>query len=173
MSDTGAEVGIEPGPFSFSLSVTNGATADALKFAGYGYFISDYGLLGLSASSEHDTATNLRRVKNIFGGIHLGRFSLLGEVDRITDSDTEIEQEAALIEMNYLIAKGANLKITFEYLKPDLTQPAINQDRLSVVYEPFVNQFLQIRLGARNRRGPKQDPALNANLFFLEIHVIF
>jgi hypothetical protein len=173
VTDTGVELGVEPGPFTFSVAYTNGATQDNKKVAAYGYAISRHGMFGLSSSAEKDKPDNWRRVSNVFAGLYFGRTSWLFEVDRITDSSTDIEQEAALLELDLLIAKGANLKLTYEYLKPDVNDPAINRDRTSIVYEPFLNQFLQLRLGARKSAGPRTDNSLNSQRLFAELHVFF
>jgi hypothetical protein len=109
----------------------------------------------------------------VFAGLHFGRATILLELDRIHDSTSEAEQEAALTELNLLLLKGANLKITYEWLRPDVNVPELNRDRLSYVYEPFVTQFLQVRVGRRDLTGPREDNSLNALQHFVELHLIF
>ncbi|MFQ5550341.1 MAG: hypothetical protein ACE5FJ_03780 [Gemmatimonadales bacterium] len=156
--DQGVELGVEPGPLSVFLAVSNGAQgADennsgkqvtataALTFPGF--------RLGASASRNQGTGTR-RDVVGGFGGFRLGRFGFMGEADLIIDrpsaGDTK-EQFAVFVEGDFLAARGLNAKITYGFLDPDagILDPdrGIGENariRLRFGLEAFPIQFLQV-----------------------------
>jgi hypothetical protein len=80
---------------------------------------------------------------------------------------------ATLLEANWLIARGHNLKITGEFLNPDRAVPNGEETRWSIVYELTPIQFAQIRTGFRWLDGIPQDPAEHSRLYFIELHGYF
>jgi hypothetical protein len=82
-------------------------------------------------------------------------------------------QLASLVEANWLIAKGNNLKITDEFLDPDRSVPNDNETRWSAVYEWTPLQFVQLRGGARIQDGIPQINAQHTRLYFIELHGFF
>jgi hypothetical protein len=124
---------------------------------------------------SHTTNKDAQRVQTetaaIHAGVQFGRVGLLAEVGVIDDSVDE--QRVAVAEINFLIARGHNLKLTYDYYDPSLAIFENARERVSVVYEPFLNQFTQIRLGVRENRGIPQNPGQNATLVFGELHLFF
>ncbi len=81
----------------------------------------------------------------------------------------EQQQAAALLEANWLVRRGANLKLTAEVLEPDRGQSGNLQTRFSVVGEYTPMQYVQLRLGARwTDDHSAQYQAVNQA--FLEVH---
>ncbi|MEW6775867.1 MAG: hypothetical protein AB1405_06215 [Bdellovibrionota bacterium] len=176
-SDVGVEVGFEPGPFSMSVSVTNGTTTGGddnvdKQFSTVFSWNAKCWRIGGSASFN-DTPSGSRSVHGGFAGATLGRFTGFAELDHIMDDfgATEVDGLAILAELNVLVVKGFNAKFTYEYFDPDMDLSENQRLRWSAVLEPFITQFLQARLGGRIADAPPQLPAERAEEIFVEIHV--
>jgi len=177
--DDGVEIGIEPGPLSFQLWQTSNSDRGGVV----GQFISRHWRAGASHNRDTTNDDEKKEVSNYFAGGTLGRFTLLYEVDMITFMDAANnvfpaggEQEAGLLELNFMVKKGHNLKYTYEWLDPDLKSAAEAPDivsRTSVVYEPFLTQYLQVRGGYRMYEGQSNNDLENRTEMFAEIHGIF
>jgi len=83
------------------------------------------------------------------------------------------KQLATLLEANWLVARGNNLKITEEFLNPNRALPNDEETRWSLVYELTPIQFMQIRSGVRWNDGIPQDNAEHQRLYFVELHGLF
>ena len=77
---------------------------------------------------------------------------------------------ATLLEADWLVARGSNLKLTDEFLNPDRAVPNGEQTRWSLVYELTPIQFLQLRAGLRFKDGIPQDNSEHQRLYFIELH---
>jgi len=95
----------------------------------------------------------------------------LAEIDFI-DSST-VKQNLALVELNFLVSRGNNVKFSYEYHDPDEAIFQNAKERYSVVYEPFLNQFLQLRAGLRMNNGIPQSTSMNTKFSFIELHLFF
>jgi hypothetical protein len=124
--DQGIEVGIEPGPLSLFVALTNGtqgATENDSKkqITGTAAVVLQHIRVGASAS-RNDGVGSRRDVVGGFGGFNLGRLTVLGEVDLILDESeaaADVEQLAAYVEGNLLLARGLNAKVTYGFLDPN------------------------------------------------------
>src|SRR5207342_2957234 len=78
-----------------------------------------------------------RRMQNVFAGLRTGPVSWLAEADYIVEESESPQREtwAGLLEANWLLRKGHNLKLTAEHLDPQGGSSANQQMRLSAVYE--------------------------------------
>jgi hypothetical protein len=178
---SGVEFGFEPGVFSFIFSVTNPESKSSLPrddtYNVMIYAVGGAGLLGLNYADDPSTATLTRETTSLFGGFALGRFTFMLQMDTIKEEDeaaaTEAEAETGLAEVDYLIARGHNLKLQYEFIDPDKDTEGDVVDRLSVIYEPFVRPYLQWRVGYRDYTGPEGDTPSNKISYFGEIHVLF
>jgi hypothetical protein len=149
--DTGWEVGIEPGPLSFFLAVTNGTQGGDENNSGKqvtatGALIFRHWRLGASAS-RNDAPDARRDVLGGFGGLNLGRLTFLGELDVIVDSPedgNELEQLAAYVEANFLAAPGLNAKVTYGFLDPSADIGENARTRMRFGLEWFPIPFLQL-----------------------------
>jgi hypothetical protein len=112
----------------------------------------------------------------VFGGLRTGPLSWLAQAEVTNDrsiADGQGKELATLLEADWLIARGNNLKITEEFLNPDRAVRNGNETRWSVVYELTPIQFAQIRSGFRWSDGIPQAPAEHARLYFIELHGYF
>ena len=80
---------------------------------------------------------------------------------------------ATLLEANWLITRGNNLKITQEFLNPNRAVPNGERTRWSLVYELTPIQFVQIRAGVRYYDGIPQDNSEHQRQYFAELHGFF
>ena len=105
-----------------------------------------------------------------------GPIAWLGEADYIIDkgfADGERRQWVGLIEANWLMRRGHNLKITAEYFEPDRSVDEDEKNRYSLVYEYTPVQFLQLRLGVRTYDGIPQNDLDNRTLAFAQLNAYF
>ena len=174
--DDGIEMGIEPGPLSFQLWQTSKNDKGGIM----GQYVSRFWRAGGSYNRDTTDDNNKKNVMNYFAGGHMGRFTLLYEVDKIGYQDVAnrklVDQEAGLLEGNMMIRKGHNLKLSYEWFDENLDSAADSPDivsRTSIVYEPFMNQFLQVRTGYRMYEGQSNNDLENRTEMFAELHGIF
>jgi hypothetical protein len=116
-----------------------------------------------------------REMQALFGGIKTGPISWLAEIDFITDESTsgDLESYATLLEGNWRVRKGHNLKVSYEYLEPDRDRGEDQQERYSVLWEYSPVQFVQARFGFRSYNGIPNFPSSNRDQVFAELHVYF
>jgi hypothetical protein len=123
----------------------------------------------------NDSTGENRQMQNLFAGVRTGPISWLAEADYISDDNftPKRKQVVGLLEANWAIAKGHNLKITTEYFDPDRDVTHDYQDRWSIVWEYTPFQFLQLRVGGRNYDGIPQNDTQNRRLVFAQINGYF
>ena len=78
-----------------------------------------------------------------------------------------------LLEANWQLAKGHNLKVTYERFDPDDAVAVDEQERFSLVWEYSPMQMLQPRIGVRLYDGMPGSDGQNRDEFFAELHVFF
>jgi hypothetical protein len=163
--DKGAELGLEPGPLSLVGNVTNTRTSVV------GSVVYQHWRLGGSWARE-TTRSNSNSV-GAFGGVTLGRLTLLGEADFITEGDTD--KIAVMTEISFLVLKGMNFKTVYEFFDGDRDIPNENdgQTRLTLGVEPFVTQFLQVGLFYRSNNFIPQNLSQNQDQLVLQFHAFF
>jgi hypothetical protein len=177
--DQGVEVGVEPGPLSLFLSVTNGTQGadennDGKQVTATGVFTFSRFRLGGSASGNTGPSSR-REVVGGFAGFNLGRFAFLGELDLITDTPdagTELEQLAAYLEGDFLATPGLNMKVTFGFLDPDRDIGENARIRVRFGLETFPIQFLQIS-GFYTLLDDIPQATTDLDRLSLELHVHF
>ena len=175
-TDVGLEAGFEPGPWALHLAVTNG-TGSSLETNGskrlttsVAYVVKRF-RVGASYSSNKDAQGDETQIYGINAGAQFGRTGILFETDVIDEPADE--QMITLLELNLLISRGKNLKLSYEYHDPSKNIFQNANERYSLVYEPFLNQFLQLRGGVRENKGIPQDPSANITSYFAELHLFF
>ena len=173
-TDVGAEFGYEPGPWALHVALTNGTGSSVENNGGKRLTTSaayvDKGYrLGGSYSANKDSLGVETSIYGINGGAQFGRVGILAEMDFI--DETTVEQRAALLEFNFLVSRGNNVKFSYEYHDPneDIFENA--RERYSLAYEPFLNQFIQLRGGVRESKGIPQNSGMNDTFSFLELHL--
>ena len=178
--DRGVQLIYEDGPWSMQLSATNGTGGGAERDTGkqlswIAAFVRRQWRVGVSVNAN-DADVGDRMMQNLFAGINTGPIAWLFEADLIVDDlpdGSERDAVAGLAEGNWLIAKGHNLKISYDYFDPDLDISEDHQVRWSVLWEYTPFQFVQTRIGARVYDGIPQDNRQNRDEFFAELHGFF
>jgi hypothetical protein len=178
--DRGVELGYESDRHSAQLAITNGTGGgpenDEGKQASLrGEWIWSGWRVGASYNYNH-TDIGDRSAQGLFAAVRTGPIAWLGEADYIRDETLgpgTRKQWAGLLEANWLITRGQNLKITAEVFEPDRDVDEDEQNRYSLVWEYFPFQFLQVRVGARVYDGIPQNDLQNRKLFFAQLHGFF
>ena len=149
--DLGVEVGIEPGPLSLFVALSNGTqgaaeTNNAKQVTASAALIRSWFRVGASAA-RNDAGTSRRDVLGGFAGLNAGRLALLGELDLIRDTETNgarLEQLAGYVEGNFLPARGINVKATYGFLDPNRAIGENARIRVRLGVETFPYGFLQV-----------------------------
>jgi len=178
--DQGAEFGWERGHWDAQLAVTNGTAGGAVTSDGKQYslnvaYVASVWRLGVAANNN-DQSAGAKSAFGVFGGLRTGPISWLAQAEVTNDrsiADGQGKELATLLEANWLIARGNNLKITQEFLNPNRAVPNGEETRWSVIYELTPIQFAQIRSGFRWNDGIPQAPTEHQRLYFVELHGYF
>lgn len=178
--DRGVMLGYESGAWSTQVSLTNGSGGGGdndndKQLSAVVQYVQPRWRLGGSLNSNN-TDFGDRRMANVFGGLRTGPVSWLGEINIIEDDEPLLparDSVAGLIEGNWLLARGNNLKATYEYFDPDRDSSEDHQARWSLVWEYTPIQFLQARLGYRAYDGIPQSDVQNRDEAFIELHGFF
>lgn len=149
--DIGVEFGLEPGPLSWFVSVTNGTAGaaegnDGKQVTSSAALVFRQFRLGGSASRNEGDGAARRDVFGGFGGVRIGRLSLLGEVDRIEERPPVgpvLKQDAVYVAGDLLLAKGANAKVTYGYFDRSRAIPEDERVRWRFGLELFPVGFLR------------------------------
>lgn len=177
--DDGMEVGYLSGSWNAQFALSNGAAGGAESNNGKQYtaqfaYLRDSWRLGLGAN--HNDSSGQRSSSGcVFGGLRTGPVAWLAEADLgNVQPGTQPEQHlaAAILEANWRVVAGGNLKFTAEWLDPDRDHSGPLDTRFSVVGEYTPIQYLQLRLGARtlDKHGAQDQ---TTNQAFLELHAYF
>jgi len=174
--DDGVELGLELPKWTAQLAVTKGATDNGSddRVSLSAAYVQPRWRVGASYNVNPDPLGD-RDMAAVFAGLKTGPVSWLAELDFITDKSTSGNNEsyATLLEGNWRVHKGHNLKLTYEYLDPSRDQGHDGQQRLSAVWEYSPLQFVQSRVGLRRYDGPSSIPIENRDEAFAELHVYF
>jgi hypothetical protein len=176
--DKGIEIGYEKTAWSAQFDVTNGAgntgTGSNYQITTQVVYTKPIWRVGIAGSS---TKSNLgdRRVGGLFAGLKTGPIAWLAEGDIVHDDSYPGGRTlvAGLLEGNWRLLKGHNLKVTAEYYDPDRSVRENQQTRYSLVYEYTPIPFLQLRAGYRHYFGIPQNNAQNQQLILAEVHGYF
>jgi hypothetical protein len=177
--DRGVELGWDPGPLSLQVAVSNGTFGESEVDSGKQVslqlaYIQDAWRVG-AAANHNDQDIGDRSAWGLFGGLRTGPVSWLAEIDLIEDRSSGGKQRslAWLLESNWRIVQGHNLKLGAEALDADRNRGGDRQTRLSAVYEYTPIAYLQLRGGARRYDGPSQFALQNRRVIFVELHGFF
>jgi hypothetical protein len=177
--DRGVELGMEIPNWSAQLDYSDGpgnkGTVEGHQVTGNVIWLQPWGRIGASTAFVTSTA-GARRMAGLFGGTKTGPVAWLGEIDWVSDAgypEGTRRQLATLLEANWLVHQGHNLKLTSEYLDPDLKVKNDNKVRYSAVYEYTPIAFIQLRGGYRYYGGIPQNNFDNRRVTFVELHALF
>ncbi len=183
--DLGAEIGFEPGPFSLIIAGSNGTQGGAeinldKQFSAVGSAVWRRIRFGGSFSRNRVPGT-LTYIYGGFTGVNFGRFTLMGEVDVIEERSRGQEQQrakygdqlAAFGEVDFLVTRGFNLKVAYDFYDPRRKLKEDERDRLTLGIETFVTQFLQLRGLYRFADSVPQKLREREDQLIFELHVFF
>jgi hypothetical protein len=179
-SDQGVEFGYEHGHWDAQLAITDGTGGGSVTGSGKEYstqliYVESSWRVGIAANGNYQP-DGAKYAYGIFGGLRTGPISWLAQAE-ITDDESVANNQgkelATLLEANWLITRGNNLKITEEFLNPNREVEHGEETRWSVVYELTPIQFLQIRSGFRWYDGIPQDNSEHQRVYFVELHGFF
>jgi hypothetical protein len=152
--DLGVEVGIEPGPLSWFVSVTNGSVGAVDNNSGKmvtSTVAVVYPEFRVGASGSYNPGTTSdRSMIGGFAGTRVGPLVILGEADLIRDSFTaatpDRDQLATYVEGVLLVSRGVNVKATWGLLDPDRDEAEAEDERTRGRFgvELFPVSFVQI-----------------------------
>ena len=178
-ADDGIELGLERPNWSGQLDVTKGvanvSSPSGYQVTGQLVRIQPLWRIGAAAAYTHATAGD-RQTYGLFAGLHTGPVVWLSEADLVRQagfSNGTRSMVPLLGEIDWLLHRGHNLKLTYEFYDPELNVHNNQQTRWSAVYELTPIPFLQLRAGFRRYQGIPQNDAENRTLAFLEMHGFF
>ncbi len=178
--DNGVELGLEAGPWTAQLAISNGTAGGPESDSGKqwslrGEYVDAAWRLG-SSYNFNDADIGERHLAALFAGLKSGPIVWLAEADYIEDQGLiggPRRQWAGLIEANWAPRRGHNLKATIERFDPDTDIAEDEQDRYSLIWEYTPIQYLQLRGGVRVYDGIPQSPEQNRHFGFIELHTFF
>jgi hypothetical protein len=174
--DNGVEFGLERAHWSGQIDVTNGTantgTGSGYQVTGQLVHVQSIWRLGAASSFTRSDGGN-RQMYGLFAGVKTGPIAWLGEADLVRQAgfaNGTRTMVPALAEADWLICKGNNLKLTYEFSDPDHDVANNGQTRWSAMYELTPIPFLQLRAGFRRYQGIPQNHLQNQSLAFAELH---
>jgi hypothetical protein len=178
--DNGIELGLESGPWSAQLALSNGSaggpeTNSGKQYSLRGEYVHSAWRLGASANFN-DADDTERFSSGLFGALLTGPVVWLAEIDYVEDTGLpggDVRRWVGLLEADWQPRQGHNLKATIEQHEPDADVDDDEQDHYSLVYEYTPIQYLQLRGGARAIEGASGVLQRDSRLIFLEVHVYF
>jgi len=177
--DKGVELGRETDEWSIQVVRSNGpgnsGGSGGHQTTAQATWLQPWGRVG-AAAAQVKSAAGDRKAYGVFAGTTTGPVAWLAEIDLVTDGgypEGERRQYATLVEANWLVRQGHNLKLTSEYLDPDRRVANDNKVRYSLVYEYTPIAFVQLRAGYRKFGGVPQNAVDNRRLGFVELHGMF
>jgi hypothetical protein len=178
--DQGVEFGWERGHWDAQFAVSNGTaggavTSNGKQSSGQLSYVQSLWRVGVAANFNAQSGGS-KSAYAIFGGLRTGPISWLAQAEVTNDesiANSQGKQLGTLLEANWLIARGNNLKITQEFLNPNREVANAERTRWSLVYELSPIQFVQIRTGVRYSDGIPQDDSEHQRLYFVELHGFF
>jgi hypothetical protein len=183
-SDNGVEFGWERGHWDAQATVSDGSggagtTSNGKQYSGQLMWVDSRFRVGTAANFNNKPQAN-KSAFALFGGLRTGPIEWLAQAEYIDDKSVQEgttvngqRQVASLVEANWAIMRGNNLKITEEFFDPDRSVPNDNQTRWSAVYEWTPIQFVQLRGGVRYQNGIPQIDTQHTKLYFVELHGFF
>lgn len=177
--DKGVELGMEKPDWSAQLDYSGGAgnkgAVRGHQVTGQLIWLQPWGRLGVATAHVTSTAGG-RQAWGAFAGTTTGPVAWLAEWDDVVDDgfpEGRRRQAATLLEADWLLHQGHNVKVTYEWLDPDRRVSHDDQVRYSLVYEYTPIAFMQLRAGYRRYRGIPQNALDNRQLSFIELHAMF
>ena len=191
--DVGVEVGFYPGNASIQVAVLNGGrggTSDfdnneGKAFSSRADYLLDFAVARATIGGsfyQSDESSSLETIYSTHFGANWSKLTYVGEIDWET-LDDEIGQEgarrgirrmASYHEMNYLMVRGVDLKMVYEFIDPDREIRDDSLTRLSWGVDFFPVPHQEIRFEYRHTLGNREvNPDADLNEIILMYHVFF
>jgi hypothetical protein len=177
--DQGVEFGWLRGPWDVQFAASNGTAGSSevdngKQYSGQLIFVQSRWRLG-AAANFNDAEAGDTSSYALFAGLKTGPIAWLAQGELVDDRSvaTGGRMAATLVEGNWLIKAGNNLKITGEWLDPNRDVGHDTRTRWSLLYELTPIQFVQARAGVRYSDGIPQAPTQHLRLYFVELHGFF
>jgi hypothetical protein len=172
--DDGIELGVELAKWSAQVAVIEGVAGADDQLSASAVYVQPRWRVGGSVNESSDPFGD-RSMQSVFAGFKTGPISWLAEISLIEDQAPSRTRDfyASLIEGNWRLRKGHNLKASYEYLEPDSDRDEDEQERYSVQWEYNPLQFVQTRVGLRRYNGIPNIAISNRDEVFAELHVYF
>jgi hypothetical protein len=172
--DDGIELGLELAKWSAQVAVIEGPPGGDDQVSASAAYVQPRWRVGGSVNESSD-AFGDRSMQSVFAGLKTGPLSWLAEVSVIKDELPRRDRDiyATLLEGNWRLRKGHNLKFGYEFLEPDRDRDEDQQERYSFVWEYNPIQFVQSRVGVRRYNGIPNIAVSNRDELFAELHVYF
>lgn len=177
--DKGVELGRESDEFSVQLAYSHGpgnrGGVTGHQLTGQAVWLQPWGRVGVGTAQVKSSAGD-RQAWALFAGTTTGPLAWLGELDLIGDDgfgDGRRRQLATLLEANWLIRQGHNLKLTGEFLDPNRRAGHDGRTRYSLVYEYTPFAFVQLRAGYRRFGSAAPGAFDRRRVGFAELHAMF
>lgn len=179
--DQGVEFGWLKGHWDAQFAESNGTaggagTSNGKQSSAQLVWVDARWRLGAAANYNNAAAAGAKSAWGVFGGLKTGPIAWLGEADLVDDRSVAgggVKMLATLVEANWALARGHNLKITGECLDPNRRVAHDAQTRWSLLYELTPVQFVQLRAGVRYADGIPQLDSEHTRLYFVELHGFF
>lgn len=172
--DDGIELGVELAKWSAQVAVIEGIAGADDQVSASAVYVQPRWRVGGSVNESSDPFGD-RSMQSIFGGWKTGPISWLAEISLIEDEAPFSSRDfyATLLEGNWRLRKGHNLKASYEFLEPDRDRNEDEQERYSFLWEYNPVQFMQTRVGVRRYNGIPNIAISNRDEVFAELHVYF
>lgn len=179
-SDTGVEYGYDRNQLSFRVALSNGTQGAGennkdKQLATLVEWVEPKYRVGVSASVNNGLNQTSRNAYALYGGLTLGPWVFLAEVDFLQDEDptAQVSSLVGFLEANYLVTPSTNIKLSYDFHDPNDDLDEDERIRFSLLGETFLNQFSQLRYGIRRSDGIPQNTLQNQTLVFTEYHLFF
>ncbi len=180
--DLGVELGLEPGPLSLAVAVTNGSGGTIDENLGKqvvvsGSFWTEAAVLG--ASAAYNDSRGVRRiVVGPFASAHLGAVTLTGEIDLIRDKvrdqgRDDRGQVVGFASLDYWYRDAIDFQLAFDYHDPYDDFGEDERSRLSLGLEAFLTPFLSASAFYRFKDSVPQDGPGNADVHVVSLRTFF
>ena len=180
--DLGVELGLEPGPISAAISVSNGTGGSSddnrdKQVTGMFGFIQRQFRIGVQGSWNNGPEAR-RAVFGATAGFNIGRLTVLAEADEVIDksfgADSSVNHEVLYYaEADYLLAKGVNLRFSYDYADPDSGVSNDQFTRIGGGIQYFPVQFTELRLLYYFRDEADRSGRPDTGTLILEAHLFF
>ena len=178
--DKGVELGWESGYWNAQIAASNGTAGAPEADQGKQWSLKAEHVranwrFGLSANGNASDAGD-RNLLGIFAGARTGPVAWLAEVDHVADAgfpEGKRKLLTLLLEANWALHRGHNLKATFEAFDPDDDVDEDEQSRFSLLWEYTPLPFVQLRVGGRVYEGIPQNNLQNRRTVIAELHAFF